>query len=90
MKVIRPSTLLLLLLLPLLTSAKSCLPLVWDGWSEKVTWRTADGWYAAPIHAALLPDGQILFIGSARSTEDPDAPHEAKSHSFTMTPTPLG
>ena len=61
-----------------------------DAWSSKVTWRTDGGWYAAPIHATLMPDGKVLFIGSARSTEDPEAPNESEGFIFTMAPTPVG
>ena len=39
-----------------------------DSWSSSVTLRTADGWYEAPVHATLLPDGRVLMIGVARRT----------------------
>ena len=61
-----------------------------DAWSSKVTWRTDAGWYAAPIHATLMPDGRILFIGSARDTEDPTLPNQSEGFIFMMTPTPAG
>jgi len=41
-----------------------------DAWGSKITWRTTDGWYAAPIHGSLMPDGRILFLGLKASTED--------------------
>lgn len=37
-------------------------------WSDPVTLRTADGWYASPIHGGLLPDGRVLLWGVSRAT----------------------
>src|SRR5262245_50979204 len=45
-------------------------PTVPDGWSPKITLRTADGWVATPIHAALLPDGKVFFMGLEFSSEE--------------------
>ena len=48
------------------------------------------GWYAPPVHISLFPDGELLFIGVARSTESPFEPHEEAKISFAMSPTPIG
>ncbi len=44
-----------------------------DSWSAVGTFRTADGWYASPVHASVLPSGKILFIGIAYQA-DPATP----------------
>lgn len=41
-----------------------------DAWGPLVTFRTASGGYAAPVHGTLLPDGRIQFVGFERSTAD--------------------
>lgn len=74
------------LLLSTTVAAQGTVP---DAWSSKVTFRTIDGWYAAPIHAALLPDGRIHFIGIERDTEDPLAATARRKGAWVMTPDPL-
>jgi hypothetical protein len=39
-----------------------------DSWSPATVLRTDDGWYAAPIHSTVLPDGRVLLFGVARET----------------------
>jgi len=61
-----------------------------DGWSPKVRLRSQDGWFAAPIHATLMPDGRVHFIGFDRMVEDPAVPSVERKATFIITPTPLG
>jgi galactose oxidase len=53
-------------LLPAATAATAATTGAADSWTASVTLRTPDGWYEAPIHAALLPDGRVMMIGVAR------------------------
>ncbi|MEM7307470.1 MAG: galactose oxidase early set domain-containing protein [Planctomycetota bacterium] len=61
-----------------------------DSFSRKVLWRTPEGRYGAAVHATLMPDGSILFIGYTRPTEVYEEQEDAQKLTFTMTPTPLG
>lgn len=61
-----------------------------DQWSSKVTWRTADGFYATAVHATLMPDGSVVCVGYKRNTEDGAAATEQHRAVFRFTPTPLG
>lgn len=63
-------------------------PLELDAWSAPVVWRTADGLYSAPVHATLLPDGRVLFVGHARDTLDPAAATVQERSVFALSPTP--
>lgn len=65
-------------------------PLEPDSWSPLVRWRAPDGWYSVGVHAALLPDGRVLFIGYDRPEYAPGAGAERRKSAFTLTPTPLG
>ncbi|WP_404388309.1 galactose oxidase-like domain-containing protein [Humibacillus xanthopallidus] len=57
-----------------------------DAWSTVGTFRTAEGWYAAPIHATLLPDGRVHFIGIARESDPPTQNGRARRVSWVFTP----
>jgi hypothetical protein len=59
-----------------------------DAWGSKITWRTTDGWYAAPIHASLMPDGRILFFGLKAPTEDLTKSSLRTAWIFTPPPVP--
>ena len=61
-----------------------------DAWSERVTWRAYDGFYASGVHATLMPDGRILFIGFERDTEDPLAATQIRRSAWIQTPSPAG
>lgn len=61
-----------------------------DAWSAVGTFRTAEGWYAAPIHAALLPDGRVHFIGIARDASPATPLSRARRVSWVFTPPPAG
>jgi hypothetical protein len=58
--------------------------------SSAITFRTAEGWFAAPIHAVLLPDGRGLLVGIARSPDgsrgsgDPEDPRLLQPIAFVM------
>jgi len=65
-------------------------PTAVDAWSSVGTFRTADGWYASPIHATLLPDGRVHFIGIARESDPPTATTRARRVSWVFSPPPLG
>ena len=61
-----------------------------DAWSPKVTLRTADGGYAAPIHAALMPNGNVLLFGIAGTTEDlAQSATPPRPVAFVLTPPPF-
>lgn len=61
-----------------------------DRWSSVGTFRTADGWYASPIHATVLTDGRILFIGIARATEPASASTESRRVAWIFDPPAMG
>ncbi len=69
--------------------AAQATPQVPDAWSDLVTLRAADGWYAAPIHATLMPDGTVVFMGYERELEDPTVVSETRKAAFSLAPTPL-
>lgn len=65
------------------------LPVMPDAWSPAIAFRNPDGTYAAPWHAALLPDGRVFFIGVERETFEPGPPTEGSvitPNAFTMRP----
>jgi len=51
------------------TSSTAVLGSIADGWSAITRFRTTDGWYASPVHATLMADGRMLFVGVARPTD---------------------
>ncbi|MEO7448092.1 MAG: galactose oxidase early set domain-containing protein [Humibacillus sp.] len=57
-----------------------------DSWSPVARFRTPDGWFASPIHATLLPDGRIHFIGIARDTNPPTTTSRSRRVSWVFTP----
>jgi hypothetical protein len=61
-----------------------------DAWSASVTLRTPDGWYEAPIHASLLPDGRVLLIGVARPSWPAEVGAPTRRAAWIMTPDPAG
>ncbi len=61
-----------------------------DLWGPLITFRTPDGRYAAPIHACLLPQGNIMFMGGARASIAADPDVVFSRYSFTMMPGALG
>jgi hypothetical protein len=61
-----------------------------DSWSPLITWRAPDGFYAASIHATLMPDGQVLFMGFERDTFDPLQATVTRRSAFLYAPTPHG
>src|SRR4051812_28503531 len=59
-------------------------------WSADVTLMAPDGWYEAPVHAALLPDGRVMMFGVGRETwPSTDGTHWRRA-AWVVTPTPLG
>ena len=71
--------------------ADPALPVLPDAWSPPITFRNPDGTYAAPWHAALLPDGRVLFIGVKRPTFEPPPTNDAVAvtpSAFVITPSP--
>ncbi|TQM62227.1 galactose oxidase-like domain-containing protein [Humibacillus xanthopallidus] len=65
-------------------------PTAADAWSSVGTFRTAEGWYASPIHASLLPDGRVHVIGIARESNPPTPTTRARRVSWVFTPPPVG
>lgn len=63
---------------------------VTDLWGPKVTFRTPDGWYASPIHSALLPDGRVLMWGLQRPTEQTTPQTRTQRAAWAFTPGPMG
>ncbi len=58
-----------------------------DLWSAKSTLKTTDGWYAAPVHSALLPDGRILAWGLQRPVASPTPATATRRAAWAFTPT---
>lgn len=63
---------------------------VQDAWSSISTFRTTDGWYASPIHATVLTDGRIFFVGIARAAEPPVATTPLRKVAWVWTPPAMG
>lgn len=60
-----------------------------DLWSSKVDLRTPDGWWASPIHSALLPDGRVLLWGLQRPTDATTPATRTKRAAWILTPGPV-
>jgi hypothetical protein len=58
---------------PVATDGAALPGTVADSWSAPSTFRTSEGWYASPIHATLLPDGRVFFVGIARNSDPPES-----------------
>src|SRR3954452_14781645 len=71
-------------------AAVASLPSVVDAWTSSTTLRTADGWYATPVHATLLPDGRVLFSCIARNADPPTATTTQRRVSWVMPIQALG
>lgn len=61
-----------------------------DGWSAPITVRTADGRWANPVHAALMGDGSVVFVGVVSAAEPTLADTAVDDVSWRYVPTPLG
>jgi len=72
------------------SSAGAPTPTVPDAFSPDVTIRAPDGWYDAPIHGTLLPDGQVLMWGKAWQSWPASATTAFRSAAWVLDPTPLG
>jgi len=57
-----------------------------DEFSSPITWMTRDGMYAAPVHVAHLPSGELLLVGRTRDTFEPQNKTRGGDAVFTMTP----
>ena len=63
---------------------------VGDLFGPDVTIRAPDGWYEAPIHGTLLPDGRVLMWGKAWQTWPATATTPSRFAAWIVTPTPVG
>jgi hypothetical protein len=61
-----------------------------DAFSADVTIQAPDGWYDAPIHATLLPDGKIMMWGKAWQSWPATQSTPYRSAAWVLTPTPIG
>ena len=52
--------------------------------------RTPGGQWASPVHAALMGDGTIVFVGTSRAADPPTATTPTDGVSWTYTPPALG
>jgi hypothetical protein len=71
------------------TAAAVALPTTGDTFSTLVVMHTADGMFAAPIHAAVMPDGRVFLLGQGAPTFPAIPADEGHTH-FVMTPDPVG
>ena len=71
------------------TAAAASIPTAGDAFSALVVMRTTDGMFAAPIHAAVMPDGRIFLLGQGAATF-PTTPGDEGHMHFVMTPDPVG
>jgi hypothetical protein len=67
--------------------ADSALP---DSFGPSITLRTPDGWYAAPMHGTLLPDGRVFLVGLARETQPATDSTPTHGVTFVLTPSAPG
>jgi hypothetical protein len=61
-----------------------------DAWSTSVTLRTPSGDYEAPVHATLLPDGRVFFVGVSRTSWPVTASTLAHRAAWIFTPSAAG
>jgi hypothetical protein len=61
-----------------------------DAWTTRVTLRTPNGYWASPVHSALLPDGRVLMWGLQRAAEPPTPATRTKRAAWIFTPGPIG
>lgn len=61
-----------------------------DPWTAASTFRTEEGWYATPVHAALLTDGRILFVGVARESFPATVSTRYRRVAWIFNPPPAG
>jgi len=61
-----------------------------DAWGPRIRLRAEDGWFSVPIHATLMPDGRVHFMGYERDLEDPSVPSDQRKATFMIDPLPLG
>lgn len=71
------------------TATAITLPTTGDTFSTLVVMHTADGMFAAPIHAAVMPDGRVLMLGQVAQTF-PATQADEGHNQFVMTPDPVG
>ena len=71
------------------TAAAASIPTAGDAFSALVVMRTTDGMFAAPIHAAVMPDGRVFLLGQGAATF-PTTPGDEGHMHFVMTPDPVG
>ncbi len=89
--IVLASLFLLSALAPGLSAQKLGQPSNRDGWSKEITWRiTVTNGYAPAIHASLMPDGRIDFIGYERPIKAPLFVLQNYRCIWDLTPTPLG
>jgi Domain of unknown function (DUF1929) len=61
-----------------------------DDISPDVTLLAPDGWYDAPIHATLLPDGKVMMWGKAWQSWPATASTPYRSSAWILDPTAIG
>jgi hypothetical protein len=59
-----------------------------DSYSSEVTFRTRNGFYGAPIHSTLMPDGRLFLMGYKRDTAHPTLQTQTQPLSWVM-PAPV-
>ena len=73
------------------TASGAALGSVADGWSASTVLRTPDGWWATPIEATLMPDGNtVLFVGLARNADPATPATPTRREAWTMPLQALG
>jgi Domain of unknown function (DUF1929) len=68
---------------PNMTSERRVIAPVADSWSTPIVVRTPVGHWASPVHAALMGDGSIMFLGTTRAA-DPATLLTPSSHAAWM------
>ena len=70
-----------------LVAANDTIP---DAWGPLIRLRAQDGWFSVPVHATLMPDGRVHFMGYERPVEDPSVASDQRKATFIIDPIPLG
>jgi Domain of unknown function (DUF1929) len=61
-----------------------------DGWGAPLLLRSSNGQYPAPVHAALMGDGSVMFVGVSRDVDPPQPTTPLERAAWTYTPAALG
>lgn len=75
---------------PITANASAAATVTGDAWSNPIMVRTAAGFWATPVHAALMGDGSIVFVGTMSEAETTVEDTPVDDISWRYVPHPVG